>query len=258
MGRSLAHNDADDFLYESYDVIRSARKVANSHFKPLLPRIYMIIEEINERFCHELWEQYPHEWDRIEAMAIIAHDLVKMAHLAIVGSHSVNGVAKIHTEILKRREMRLFYEFYPDKFNNKTNGIAHRRWLMKANPQLTNLISEAIGTEWKKEPIKLQELQLVQYDASFQEKFAEVKQERKEILAERIHNTMGITIDPNSIFDVQVKRLHAYKRQLLNVLHILYLYNRLKEDASFTFYPRTFIFGAKASPGYYYAKKLLN
>lgn len=120
---------------------------------------------------------------------------VKMAHLAIVGSHSVNGVAKIHTEILKQREMRLFYEFYPDKFNNKTNGIAHRRWLMKANPQLTNLISEAIGTEWKKEPIKLQELQLVQYDASFQEKFAEVKQERKEILAERIHHTMGITID---------------------------------------------------------------
>lgn len=217
----------------------------------------MIIEEINERFCHELWERYPYEWHRIEDMAIIAHDLVKMAHLAIVGSHSVNGVAKIHTEILKQREMRLFYEFYPDKFNNKTNGIAHRRWLMKANPQLTNLISEAIGTEWKKEPIKLQSLQTVQYDASFQEKFAEVKQERKEILAERIHNTMGITIDPNSIFDVQVKRLHAYKRQLLNVLHILYLYNRLKEDASFTFYPRTFIFGAKASPGYYYAKKII-
>ena len=150
MGRSLAHNDADDFLYESYDVIRSARKVANSHFKPLLPRIYMIIEEINERFCHELWEQYPYEWDRIEAMAIIAHDLVKMAHLAIVGSHSVNGVAKIHTEILKQREMRLFYEFYPDKFNNKTNGIAHRRWLMKANPQLTNLISEAIERSGRK------------------------------------------------------------------------------------------------------------
>jgi starch phosphorylase len=128
---------------------------------------------------------------------------------------------------------------------------------MKANPQLTNLISEAIGTEWKKEPIKLQALQTVQHDASFQEKFAEVKQERKEILAERIHNKMGITIDPNSIFDVQVKRLHAYKRQLLNVLHILYLYNRLKEDTSFSFYPRTFIFGAKASPGYYYAKKII-
>lgn len=253
------HITTQTISYTNHTTLSEALEKWPIHiFKPLLPRIYMIIEEINERFCHELWERYPYEWHRIEEMAIIAHDLVKMAHLAIVGSHSVNGVAKIHTEILKQREMRLFYEFYPEKFNNKTNGIAHRRWLMKANPQLTNLISEAIGTEWKKEPIKLQELQLVQYDASFQEKFAEVKQERKEILAERIHNTMGITIDPNSIFDVQVKRLHAYKRQLLNVLHILYLYNRLKEDASFTFYPRTFIFGAKASPGYYYAKKLLN
>ncbi|MDF9557937.1 glycogen phosphorylase, partial [Bacillus tropicus] len=252
------HITTQTISYTNHTTLSEALEKWPIHiFKPLLPRIYMIIEEINERFCHELWERYPYEWHRIEEMAIIAHDLVKMAHLAIVGSHSVNGVAKIHTEILKQREMRLFYEFYPDKFNNKTNGIAHRRWLMKANPQLTNLISEAIGTEWKKEPIKLQELQLVQYDASFQEKFAEVKQERKEILAERIHHTMGITIDPNSIFDVQVKRLHAYKRQLLNVLHILYLYNRLKEDASFTFYPRTFIFGAKASPGYYYAKKII-
>lgn len=252
------HITTQTISYTNHTTLSEALEKWPIHiFKPLLPRIYMIIEEINERFCHELWERYPYEWHRIEEMAIIAHDLVKMAHLAIVGSHSVNGVAKIHTEILKQREMRLFYEFYPDKFNNKTNGIAHRRWLMKANPQLTNLISEAIGTEWKKEPIKLQELQLVQYDASFQEKFAEVKQERKEILAARIHHTMGITIDPNSIFDVQVKRLHAYKRQLLNVLHILYLYNRLKEDASFTFYPRTFIFGAKASPGYYYAKKII-
>lgn len=253
------HITTQTISYTNHTTLSEALEKWPIHiFKPLLPRIYMIIEEINERFCHELWERYPYEWHRIEDMAIIAHDLVKMAHLAIVGSHSVNGVAKIHTEILKQREMRLFYEFYPDKFNNKTNGIAHRRWLMKANPQLTNLISEAIGTEWKKEPIKLQALQTVQYDASFQEKFAEVKQERKEILAERIHNKMGVIIDPNSIFDVQVKRLHAYKRQLLNVLHILYLYNRLKEDTSFTFYPRTFIFGAKASPGYYYAKKLLN
>ncbi|PGB67198.1 glycogen phosphorylase [Bacillus toyonensis] len=252
------HITTQTISYTNHTTLSEALEKWPIHiFKPLLPRIYMIIEEINERFCHELWERYPYEWHRIEDMAIIAHDLVKMAHLAIVGSHSVNGVAKIHTEILKQREMRLFYEFYPDKFNNKTNGIAHRRWLMKANPQLTNLISEAIGTEWKKEPIKLQALQTVQYDASFQEKFAEVKQERKEILAERIHNKMGITIDPNSIFDVQVKRLHAYKRQLLNVLHILYLYNRLKEDTSFTFYPRTFIFGAKASPGYYYAKKII-
>ncbi len=201
------HITTQTISYTNHTTLSEALEKWPIHiFKPLLPRIYMIIEEINERFCHELWERYPYEWHRIEEMAIIAHDLVKMAHLAIVGSHSVNGVAKIHTEILKQREMRLFYEFYPDKFNNKTNGIAHRRWLMKANPQLTNLISEAIGTEWKKAPIKLQELQLVQYDASFQEKFAEVKQERKEILAERIHNTMGITIDPNSIFDVQVKK----------------------------------------------------
>jgi len=226
-------------------------------FKPLLPRIYMIIEEINERFCHELWERYPYEWKRIEDMAIIAHDLVKMAHLAIVGSHSVNGVAKIHTEILKQREMRLFYDFYPEKFNNKTNGIAHRRWLMKANPQLANLISEAIGTEWKKQPIQLQLMQSFQHDTAFQDKLHDVKQERKYILAEQIQNKMGIIVDPSSIFDVQVKRLHAYKRQLLNVLHILYLYNRLKEDSSFSFYPRTFIFGAKASPGYYYAKKII-
>ncbi|EMA6344777.1 glycogen/starch/alpha-glucan phosphorylase [Bacillus cytotoxicus] len=226
-------------------------------FKPLLPRIYMIIEEINERFCHELWERYPYEWKRIEDMAIIAHDLVKMAHLAIVGSYSINGVAKIHTEILKRREMRLFYEFYPDKFNNKTNGITHRRWLMKANPELTTLISEAIGTGWKKEPIRLEALQSFKNNTVFQEKLHAVKQQRKNILAERIQNKMGIPVDPYSIFDVQVKRLHAYKRQLLNVLHILYLYNRLKEDSSFSFYPRTFIFGAKASPGYYYAKKII-
>ncbi|EOV9529049.1 glycogen/starch/alpha-glucan phosphorylase [Bacillus cytotoxicus] len=226
-------------------------------FKPLLPRIYMIIEEINERFCHELWERYPYEWKRIEDMAIIAHDLVKMAHLAIVGSYSINGVAKIHTEILKRREMRLFYEFYPEKFNNKTNGITHRRWLMKANPELTTLISEVIGTGWKKEPIRLEALQSFKNNTVFQEKLHAVKQKRKNILAERIQNKMGILIDPHSIFDVQVKRLHAYKRQLLNVLHILYLYNRLKEDSSFSFYPRTFIFGAKASPGYYYAKKII-
>ncbi|MDM5157005.1 glycogen/starch/alpha-glucan phosphorylase [Bacillus sp. DX1.1] len=226
-------------------------------FQPLLPRIYMIIEEINERFCHELWERYPYDWTRIEDMAIIAHNLVKMAHLAIVGSYSVNGVAKIHTEILKQREMRLFYEFYPDKFNNKTNGITHRRWLLKANPQLSNLISGAIGTEWMKSPEQLQALQSYQYDTAFQDQLHAVKQQRKIILMERIADKTGILVDPHSIFDVQVKRLHAYKRQLLNVLHILYLYNRLKEDSSFSFYPRTFIFGAKASPGYYYAKKII-
>ncbi|UOY94395.1 glycogen/starch/alpha-glucan phosphorylase [Ectobacillus sp. JY-23] len=226
-------------------------------FQPLLPRIFMIVDEINERFCKQLWDAYPYDWKRIEEMAIIAHGLVKMAHLAIVGSHSVNGVAHIHTEILKQREMHLFHEFYPNKFNNKTNGIAHRRWLFKANPQLTDLICRTIGTDWMKQPNELRALLSVKDDPAFQEEFYRVKQGNKERLASRIYQQTGISVDTHSLFDVQVKRLHAYKRQLLNVLHIMYLYNRLKEDTSFVMQPRTFIFGAKASPGYYYAKKII-
>lgn len=226
-------------------------------FQPLLPRIYMIVEEINERFCRDLWDRHPYDWKRIEDMAIIAHDLVKMAHLAIVGSHSVNGVAKIHTDILKKREMQLFHEHYPEKFNNKTNGITHRRWLLKANPQLASLITDTIGPGWIRKPAELQALASYKQDAAFREKFHGVKQLRKELLAKRIEEQTGVRVDTNSIFDVQVKRLHAYKRQLLNVLHIMHLYNRLKEDHGFMMYPRTFIFGAKASPGYYYAKKII-
>ena len=226
-------------------------------FQPLLPRIYMIVEEINERFCAELWKKYPGQWSRIEEMAILAHGLVKMAHLAVVGSFSVNGVAKIHTEILKNREMRLFYEAFPDKFNNKTNGITHRRWLLKANPQLTSLIQDTIGHGWMKDTTQLRQLDVYANDSAFLEKLDQVKRERKQILGERIRKQTGIVIDSDSIFDVQVKRLHAYKRQLLNVFHIMYLYNRLKEDSSFDIHPRTFIFGAKASPGYYYAKRVI-
>lgn len=226
-------------------------------FKPLLPRIYMIIEEINERFCAELWDRYPGQWERIEHMAIIAHGLVKMAHLAIVGSCSVNGVAKIHSDILKNREMKPFYELYPTKFNNKTNGITHRRWLLKANPELTTLIKDVIDEEWVKKPEKLINLKRHIYNPALKEHFATVKRKRKEILAKKIAEKNGILVDINSIFDVQVKRLHAYKRQLLNVLHIMYLYNRIKEDANYTIQPRTFIFGAKASPTYYYAKKVI-
>ncbi|WP_226670287.1 glycogen/starch/alpha-glucan phosphorylase [Metabacillus litoralis] len=226
-------------------------------FKPLLPRIFMIIEEINERFCAELWDKYPGDWQRIEHMAIIAHDLVKMAHLAIVGSNSINGVAKIHSDILKHREMKSFYDIYPKKFNNKTNGITHRRWLLKANPELTNLIKEAIGDDFVQQPDKLIDLKRHIYHPALKEQFANVKRKRKEILAKRIADKNGILVDIDSIFDVQVKRMHAYKRQLLNVLHIIYLYNRLKEDANYTIQPRTFIFGAKASPTYYYAKKII-
>lgn len=226
-------------------------------FQPLLPRIYMIVEEINERFCRELWHHYPGDWKRIEEMAVIAHGLVKMAHLAIVGSHSVNGVAKLHSEILKKREMKLFYEFQPQKFNNKTNGVTHRRWLLKANPELSTLITKAIGPCWIKEPHKLIQLKRYAFDPAFQQELENVKQKRKAKLAKRIYEKTGILVNESSIFDVQVKRLHAYKRQLLNVLHIMHLYNRLKEDASFSIYPRTFIFGAKASPGYYYAKRII-
>lgn len=226
-------------------------------FKPLLPRIYMIIEEINRRFCEALWNEYPGDWGRIEQMAIIAHGVVKMAHLAIAGCHSINGVAKIHSDILKHREMKLFYEFEPEKFNNKTNGITHRRWLLKANPELSALITEANGDGWVKDAEKLSELRQYVHDPAFKEKLSEVKQKRKKILADRIYQQTGLAIDETSIFDVQVKRLHAYKRQLLNVLHIMYLANRLKEDSNFSIYPRTFIFGAKASPSYYYAKKII-
>lgn len=226
-------------------------------FQPLLPRIYMIVEEINERFCQELWEQYPGDWKRIERMAIIANHEVKMAHLALVGSHSVNGVAYIHTEILKSREMNLFYEVFPDKFNNKTNGITHRRWLLKSNPGLASLISEAIGDGWISQPERLEELMGYREDSLFLEQLSKVKENNKRKLTDTILAKTGIVVNPDSIFDTQVKRLHAYKRQLLNVLHIMHLYNRIKEDSSFTISPQTFIFGAKASPGYYFAKKVI-
>jgi glycogen phosphorylase len=226
-------------------------------FKPLLPRIFMIVHEINERFCHMLWEKYPGDWKRIENMAIIAHEQIKMAHLALAGSHSVNGVAALHTEILKSREMKSFYDIYPEKFNNKTNGITHRRWLLKANPLLSKLISDGIGSGWVQNPERLSELIHFQEDRVFLEQLGRIKQQNKIRLAKRIKEKTGLTIDTNSIYDIQVKRLHAYKRQLLNILHVMYLYNQLKEDPGFHMHPRTFIFGAKASPGYYYAKKII-
>jgi len=226
-------------------------------FKPLLPRIFMIVHEINERFCRMLWEKYPGDWKRIENMAIIAHEQIKMAHLALAGSHSVNGVAALHTEILKNREMKSFYDIYPEKFNNKTNGITHRRWLLKANPLLSKLISDGIGSGWVQNPEKLSELIHFQEDRVFLEQLGRIKQQNKIRLAKRIREKTGLNIDTNSIYDIQVKRLHAYKRQLLNILHVMYLYNQLKEDPGYHMHPRTFIFGAKASPGYYYAKKII-
>ncbi|QOY38608.2 glycogen/starch/alpha-glucan phosphorylase [Anaerobacillus isosaccharinicus] len=238
-------------------LVEALEKWPVSLFQELLPRIYMIVEEINERFCRELWAKHPGEYDRISDLAIIAHNQIRMAHLAIVGSFSVNGVAKLHTEILKQREMNNFYTVFPEKFNNKTNGITHRRWLMNSNPKLSSYITEAIGQRWIKQPRDL--IGLVKYakDAAFQEKIAKVKLDNKLILADYIKNKTGIIVDEHSIFDVQVKRLHAYKRQLLNVFHIMELYNLLRENPNIDMVPRTFIFGAKAAPSYTFAKKII-
>ncbi|HWR06508.1 glycogen/starch/alpha-glucan phosphorylase [Sporomusa sp.] len=223
----------------------------------LLPRMYMIIQEINERFCAKLWEKYPNQWERIQAMAIIGDCYVRMANLAVVGSHSVNGVAKVHSEILKKEVMANFHQFYPHRFNSKTNGVTHRRWLAKANPNLAALITETIGSGWLAHPNELANLHRYAQDAAFQASIKAVKQANKEKLAAYIKGKMGIAVDVNSIFDVQVKRIHAYKRQTLNALHILDLYNRLKADPTIDIEPRTFIFGGKSATGYYLAKRII-
>lgn len=226
-------------------------------FKKLLPRIYMIVEEINRRFCQELWNKYTGQWDKISSMSIIGDGFVRMAHLAIVGSHSVNGVAKLHTEILKKQEMKDFYYLYPRKFNNKTNGITHRRWLIKSNPELTQLLNQTIGTSWIKHPTDLENFVKFADNAEVREELARIKKNNKKKLAKIISDAQGIIVDPNSMFDVQVKRIHAYKRQSLNCLRIMDLYNRLVENPNLDIVPRTFIFAGKAAPGYYLAKKTI-
>ncbi|WP_040214844.1 glycogen/starch/alpha-glucan phosphorylase [Clostridium polynesiense] len=226
-------------------------------FKNLLPRIYMIIEEMNRRFCEKLWNKYIGQWDKIHRMAVIADGYVKMAHLAIIGSHSVNGVAKLHSEILKKQEMADFYYYYPRKFNNKTNGITHRRWLLKSNPQLTELLKETIGTSFIKHPMDMESFESYADKEHVQERLYEIKRNNKLKLAEVIKNKQGIIIDPDSIFDVQVKRIHAYKRQLLNALRIMNIYSDLLENPNMDIVPRTFIFAGKAAPGYFLAKKTI-
>lgn len=226
-------------------------------FKTLLPRIYMIVEEINKRYCQELWNKYIGQWDKISRMAIIADGQVRMAHLAVVGSHSVNGVAKLHTEILKKQEMKDLYYFYPNKFNNKTNGITHRRWLIKSNPQLTRLLKNTIGDGFIKHPTDLIKFETEVHKKEIQLELSRIKRLNKEKLAKTILNTKGIIIDPDSIFDVQVKRIHAYKRQSLNCLKIMHLYNEILANPNKDMVPRTFIFGGKAAPSYYLAKNTI-
>ncbi|MFC0522101.1 glycogen/starch/alpha-glucan phosphorylase [Pontibacillus salicampi] len=224
---------------------------------PLLPRIFMIIEEINERYCQKLWDQYPGEWEKIRRMAIISDGYVRMAPLAIIGCHSVNGVSALHSTILVEDLMKEFYEEEPDKFNNKTNGITHRRWLIGANPGLTNVITDVIGAGWKSSPSQLKRLISYKNDAALQQSVAKVKLENKEKLAALIWRDYGIKVDTSSIFDVHIKRIHAYKRQLLNVFHIMNLYKRVKENPDISITPRTFIFGGKAAPGYHLAKSIV-
>ena len=230
-------------------------------FSRLLPRIYQIVEEINRRFILEIEKKYPGNQEKVRKMAIVYDGQVKMAHLAIAAGYSVNGVARLHTEILKNQELKDFYEMFPQKFNNKTNGITQRRFLMHGNPLLADWVSNKIGEDWITNLKNLKKLEIYADDKKAQQEFMQIKYQNKLRLAEYIQKHNGVEVDPRSIFDVQVKRLHEYKRQLLNILHVMYLYNQLKEHPEMEFYPRTFIFGAKAAAGYKNAKltiKLIN
>ena len=230
-------------------------------FSRLLPRIYQIVEEINRRFCIEIRNRYPGDQNKISKMAIIYDGQVRMAYLAIAASYSVNGVARLHTEILKHQELKDFYEMMPEKFNNKTNGITQRRFLLHANPLLASWVTDHIGDEWITDLSKISQLKLYADDEKAQHEFMNIKYQNKVRLEKYIKENNGVDVDPRSIFDVQVKRLHEYKRQLLNILHVMYLYNQIKAHPEMDFYPRTFIFGAKAAAGYRRAKltiKLIN
>lgn len=230
-------------------------------FSRLLPRIYQIVEEINRRFVKQIQDKYPGDYEKVRKMAIVFDGQVKMAHLAIAGSFSVNGVARLHTEILKNQELKDFYQMMPEKFNNKTNGITQRRFLLHGNPLLANWVTDKIGNEWITDLPHIKKLAVYADDEKCQHEFMNIKYQNKLRLAKYIKENNGIDVDPRSIFDVQVKRLHEYKRQLLNILHVMYLYNELKDHPDMDMYPRTFIFGAKAAAGYKNAKltiKLIN
>ncbi len=226
-------------------------------FSRLLPRVYQIVEEINRRFTEQLQQRYPNDYGKLQKMAILMDGQVRMANLAIVAGFSVNGVARLHTEILKKEQLRDFYEIFPEKFNNKTNGITQRRFLLHGNPLLANWVTGKIGDEWITNLPHINELAVYADDKKSQKEFMNIKYQNKLRLCKYIQEHNGIEVDPRSIFDVQVKRLHEYKRQLLNIMHVMYLYNQLRANPEMDFYPRTFIFGAKASAGYRRAKAII-
>ena len=244
--------------YTNHTVLPEAlEKWSEEIFRLRLPRLHMIIKEINERFCHEIWEKYPGNWDRISEMAIISNGVVRMANLAIIGSHHVNGVSEIHSGILKDITFKNFYRVWPEKFDNVTNGIAHRRWLCYSNPQLSKLITDCIGDGFKKDPTELKNLRKFADDKAVLDKLESIKKKNKENFAKLMKERNGIILNTDSLFDVQIKRLHEYKRQLMNAMNIIHMYQILKENPDANIQPRTFIFGAKAAPGYHMAKEII-
>ena len=244
--------------YTNHTVLAEALEVwPEELIQRLLPRIHQIMQEINRRFCEHIWNKFPDDWGRCERMSVISYDSVRMANLSVIGSHKVNGVSAMHSEILKNRVFKDFYEDEPGKFTNVTNGIAYRRWLCQSNPLLTSLIDECIGTGYKKDGDKLRDFGRFVKDEGVLHRLGEIKLENKKNLASYIYKSTGVSIDPTSIFDVQVKRLHEYKRQLLNVIKILTFYNTIKNNPEAEFIPQTFIFGAKAAAGYDMAKQII-
>lgn len=246
------------FAYTNHTILAEAlEKWPIQIFQGLLPRIYQIVEEINRRFMITLREKYPQDWEKQNRMAIIGDGMVKMAWLAIHAGYSVNGVAALHTELLKTQELKDWYELYPEKFNNKTNGVTQRRWLLNANEKLSAFITETIGHGWEKDLTKLKGLEKLAKDEKALKRFMDIKRENKVAFASYLKENLGVEVNPDSIFDVHIKRLHEYKRQFLNILNIMYMYNRLLEDPTYDPYPRTFIFGAKAASGYRRAKSII-
>ena len=245
--------------YTNHTVMPEALECWNENiFRLRLPRLYMIIEEINRRFCADMWNLYPGDWDRISRMAVIANGQVRMANLSVIGSHTVNGVSKLHSEILKDTVFHDYYKAMPDKFTNVTNGIAHRRWLCYSNPGLTALLDETVGTQYRKQPETLKKFEEFKDDRSVLSRLEAIKKENKINFSNRILEKTGEKIDPNSIFDVQVKRMHEYKRQLLNALKIINRCLEIRDDPNGNYEPMTFVFGGKAAPSYYMAKNIIS
>ncbi len=243
--------------YTNHTVMPEALETWNEDlFRLKLPRIHQIVNEINERFCKEAWETFPSDWQKISSMSVIANNQVRMANLSVIGSHSVNGVSALHSDILVKSVFRDFYKMYPERITNVTNGIAHRRWLCYSNPGLSGLITDCIGDGFKTAPAELNKLRAFENDTAVLDRLADIKMANK-VAFSNLMAKKGVTIDPNSLFDVQIKRLHDYKRQLLNALNIIRIYLDIKNDPSIDIQPQTFIFGAKAAPGYYMAKEII-